>query len=107
MLSRLGAIPNLHILENVPLSRYTRFAIGGPARVLADASTDQALGESLQVIQEGGCPHTVIGGGANLIASEDGYARVVLRYTAPGIEFDGDGLHVDAGRGLQELADAN
>jgi UDP-N-acetylmuramate dehydrogenase len=106
MLSRLGAIPNLHILENVPLSRYTRFAIGGPARVLADASTDQALVESLQVIQEGGCPHTVIGGGTNLIASDDGYPGVVLRYTAPGIEFDGDVVHVEAGAVLQELVDA-
>jgi len=33
----------LIILENAPLARYTRFAVGGPAKILADASTETAL----------------------------------------------------------------
>ena len=65
MLARLAAIPNLQCLENVPLSRYTRFAIGGPARLLADASTESALIAALAT----GCPHALIGGGSNLIAA--------------------------------------
>src|SRR5712692_7284582 len=111
MLRRLPAIPNLHISENVPLAAYTRFEIGGPARVLADASTEQALAEALDVIREHRWPQTVIGGGTNLVVSDEGFPGVALRYTAGAIEIDGNPsrnclVRVEAGAVLQELVDA-
>jgi UDP-N-acetylmuramate dehydrogenase len=105
MLSRLAAIPNLQVFENTPLSRYTRFEIGGPARVLADASTEAALVETLQVIRESGQRHTVVGGGTNLIVDDDGFPGVVLRYTAGAIEIEGTMARAEAGAILQELVD--
>ena len=100
MRSRAGLI----IQENVPLARYTRFAVGGPARVLADAATEAALIDALREIRE---PHTVMGGGTNVVAADDGYSGVVLRYTNPSIEFAGDAVHVAAGAVLQDLVDAS
>ena len=35
-LARLAAIPELTVLTGAPLSRYTRFAIGGPADIYAE-----------------------------------------------------------------------
>ena len=35
------------VVENVPLSRYTRFGLGGPARRLVDASTPEDLAAAL------------------------------------------------------------
>jgi UDP-N-acetylmuramate dehydrogenase len=99
MLARLAAIPNLQILENVSLSRYTRFAIGGPARVLADAPTEAAL---IAAAQE---PHALIGGGSNLVADDAGFAGVVLRYTESAIEIDPPVVRVRAGSVLQDLVD--
>ena len=97
----------LTIQENAPLSRYTRFAVGGPARVLVDASTESALIEALREIRESGEAHTVMGGGTNLVAADEGYAGVVLRYTDSSIEFAGDTVRVAAGVVLQDLVDAS
>src|SRR5713101_3566552 len=105
MHSRLSAIPNLHISENVPLARYTRFEIGGPVRVLADASTERALAEAVHVIRELRWRRAVIGGGTNLVVSDEGFPGVALRYTAGAIEIDGSMVRVEAGAALQELVD--
>ena len=108
MLARLAAvlneIPDLECSENVPLSRLTRFAIGGPARILADASSEAALIAALEVV--GGSPHALIGGGSNLVADDRGFPGVVLRYTAKDIGIDGPVVRVAAGAVLQDLVDA-
>jgi UDP-N-acetylmuramate dehydrogenase len=111
MLARLAAIPGLQCSENIPLSRLTRFAIGGPARTLADASSEAALIAALDVVR--GHPHalvTLIGGGTNLIADDSGFPGVVLRYTAKNIEIDGGVVggvvRVAAGAVLQDLVDS-
>jgi UDP-N-acetylmuramate dehydrogenase len=94
----------LTIRENVPLAPYTRFAVGGPARVLADASTEAALTEALREVRE---PYTVMGGGTNMVAADEGYPGVVLRYTNSSIEFAGDTVQVAGGAVLQDLVDAS
>src|SRR5258708_3760736 len=106
MLARLAAIPDLQVTENVPLSGRTRFAIGGPARVLADASTETALIAGLHSIREAGCPWALIGGGTNLIVADAGFEGVVLRYTASRIRIAGADVEADAGAVLQDLVDS-
>jgi len=106
MLSRLAAIPGLAILENAPLRRYTRFAIGGPARILADASTEAALAGAIQLIKETGELHAVIGGGSNLVVADAGFPGVVLRYTSASMEIGANAVTVAAGAALQDLVDA-
>src|ERR1700676_3085812 len=96
----------LSIVENPPLSLYTRFEVGGPARILADAGTERALIEILRAIRENGEPYTVMGGGTNLVVSDQGYDGVVLRYTHPALEFEGKTVRVAAGTVLQDLVDA-
>jgi UDP-N-acetylmuramate dehydrogenase len=105
MLSRLAAIPNLQVLEGAPLSRYTRFEIGGPARILASAADEPAMIEAMRVVQAAAVPHAVIGGGTNLIVDDAGYPGVVLRYTASTIEIEGCRVRVQAGAMLQDLVD--
>ena len=108
MLARLAAIDGLHCTENIPLSGVTRFAIGGPARILADASSEAALIAALDVVRS--TPHALIGGGSNLVADDRGFPGVVLRYTAKKIEIDGGvvggAVRVAAGAVLQDLVDA-
>jgi UDP-N-acetylmuramate dehydrogenase len=48
----------------------------------------------------------VIGGGTNLIVSDDGFAGVVLRYTSCALEIDGTSVRVAAGAVLQQLVDS-
>jgi UDP-N-acetylmuramate dehydrogenase len=106
MLFRLLAIPNLNFYVNASLAGHTRFEIGGPARLLADASTETALIETLRAIEESGWRHTVIGGGTNLIVDDAGFYGAVVRYTAHAIEIDGATVRVEAGVVLQDLVDA-
>ena len=106
MVSRLAAIPGLAILENAPLDRYTRFAVGGPARILADASTERALAEAIGIIQETGEPHAVIGGGTNLVAPDGGFPGIVLRYTNAALDIGPGAVTVAAGAMLQDLVDS-
>jgi UDP-N-acetylmuramate dehydrogenase len=97
----------LSILENVPLARYTRFEVGGPARILADAANEAALREVLAAIEESGEQYAIIGGGTNLVAGDQGYPGVVVRYTNAALEFAGDTVQVAAGAVLQDLVDAS
>jgi len=97
----------LSILENVPLAGYTRFEVGGPARILADAANEEALIEVLAAIEECGEQYAVIGGGTNLVAGDRGYPGVVVRYTNAAVEFAGDTVTVAAGAVLQDLVDAS
>jgi UDP-N-acetylmuramate dehydrogenase len=106
MRSRLGAIPGLEVLESASLGEYTRFGIGGPARFLADASSEAGLERSIQAIREYGEQLAVMGGGTNLIVSDDGFAGVVLRYANRALEIDGTTVRVAAGAVLQELVDS-
>ncbi len=99
-------LPHLTVLEDAPLARYTRFAVGGPARILADAATEMALTEALRAIEESGESRTIMGGGTNLVASDRGFPGIVLRYANAALTFSGDTVHVASGVVLQDLVDA-
>jgi UDP-N-acetylmuramate dehydrogenase len=105
MLFRLLAIPNLHFYVGASLAEHTRFEVGGQARILLDAGDENALMEVSRAIVESGWPRVVIGGGSNLIVSDDGFPGAVLRYRESGIEFDGSTVRVGAGAVLQKLVD--
>ena len=48
MRSHLAAIPNLTVLPGAPLSRYTRFGIGGPADLYAETEDAGAFTAALE-----------------------------------------------------------
>ncbi len=104
-LERLGAIPNLMLLVNVPLSAHTRFRIGGPAAVLCDAPDTGAFTESLKTVQQLCLPRIVIGGGTNLIVSDHGFDGAVLRYTGSRVARNGMTLRIESGAILQDVVD--
>ena len=98
----LASISGVECTENVPLSTLTRFGIGGPAHIVADASTEHALIVAASIHDK----FALIGGGSNLVADDAGFPGVVLRYTANRIEIDGPLVRVAAGAVLQDLVDA-
>jgi len=105
--SRLAAIADAQVLQDVPLSGYTRFGIGGPASLLLDTSTETAFVEALRVMSETPDARVVIGGGTNLVVADAGFDGVVLRYTGDKIERDGITMHAQAGAILQSVVDAS
>ncbi len=88
------------------LARYTRFGIGGPADALAETDDPDAFIAALTIARASGDPYVVIGGGSNLIAADEGFRGVVLRYSAHSVAIDGDCVVADGGAVLQDLVDA-
>ncbi len=99
----LDGIEGLRLTGRAPLSEYTRFGIGGPADLLAETSDATAFTSALQVLRGGAVPYVVLGGGTNLVVSDDGFRGVVLRYTADGIRHEGPRVCCGAGAALMDL----
>ncbi len=104
-IDQLANIPNVAVTECAALSRYTRFGIGGPAAVLAEAGSEEAFAAALQLVQSSGAPYGVIGSGTNLIVSDSGFDGIILRLTAHAIGREGPLIHAQAGAELQALVD--
>ncbi|MEO8661861.1 MAG: UDP-N-acetylmuramate dehydrogenase [Bryobacteraceae bacterium] len=102
---RLSAIPLLRIARNCRLSTHTRFGIGGPAGLFVETPSEDAFIGALNAVRESKVPEVVIGGGTNLIVSDDGFRGAVLRYTATTMDSDGGNVHCAAGADLQTLVD--
>src|SRR5437588_11832573 len=104
-LSRLAAVPSLQVSTCVPLSRYTRFGIGGPADIYAETSDVEAFIAAMAIARESGLDFVVIGGGTNLIVADAGFRGVVLRFVAERLMAAGERVVSDAGAVLQDLVD--
>jgi UDP-N-acetylmuramate dehydrogenase len=72
--------------EQVPLAPYTTFRIGGPARWFAEAHSEDAILEAVHFAGERQLPLFVLGGGSNLLVSDEGFSGVVLHIASKGIE---------------------
>jgi len=88
-----------------PLARHTRFGIGGPAEVFAEADRAAAFVRALELARSSGWPHLVIGGGTNLVVSDEGFPGLVLRFAGKRLEADGATVTAQAGAVLQDLVD--
>jgi UDP-N-acetylmuramate dehydrogenase len=103
--ARLAEIPNLTVSTGTPLSRYTRFGIGGPADLYAETGSAEAFIAALAAARASGIETMVIGGGTNLIVSDSGFRGIVLRYRADRLMAANHRVHADAGVELQALVD--
>jgi UDP-N-acetylmuramate dehydrogenase len=103
--TRLAGIPNLTVSRETPLSRYTRFGIGGPADLYAETDSVEVFIQAMTVARESGLPTMVIGGGTNLIVSDAGFRGIVLRYRANGLVAANGRVVAQAGAVLQDLVD--
>jgi UDP-N-acetylmuramate dehydrogenase len=105
MRAHLAAIPNLTVSVDVPLASHTRFGVGGPADLYAETGAEGSFLEALRTGEASGCPTVVIGGGTNLIVSDQGYRGLVLRYRGDALQAEGNRVTAGAGAELQRLVD--
>lgn len=87
----------MQFLESVSLASYTTFGIGGPARWFAEATSEEDVTAAFAFAGKRGFAVFVLGGGSNLLVSDQGFAGLVLRVGLRGIRQDGDVFHVAAG----------
>ncbi|HTW47621.1 MAG TPA: UDP-N-acetylmuramate dehydrogenase [Acidobacteriaceae bacterium] len=87
----------MQLEEQVPLAPWTTLGIGGPARWFAHVADESALAEGVRLARDRGLPLFVLGGGSNLLVSDEGFPGVVLHIAMQGIEQAGDVFHAAAG----------
>ncbi|SNS30547.1 UDP-N-acetylmuramate dehydrogenase [Actinomadura meyerae] len=72
--------------EDVNLAGYTTLRLGGPARRFVEATTEDEVIAAVREADDAGEPLLVLGGGSNLVVSDDGFAGTVLHVGTRGTE---------------------
>ncbi len=83
--------------ENEPLAKYVNFRIGGPARWLVEAKTEEELMTAVQRTKDAGAAYFVLGGGSNTLPSDQGFDGLVIKVALRSFEIDGTTVRADAG----------
>ncbi|GAB3137076.1 UDP-N-acetylmuramate dehydrogenase [Microbispora hainanensis] len=73
-------------LAGVPLAPYTTLRTGGPARAFTQARTQDELIAIVAEADRAREPVLVLGGGSNLVVSDDGFDGLVVRVATLGVE---------------------
>jgi UDP-N-acetylmuramate dehydrogenase len=66
------------ILENIPLAPYTTLGVGGPARWFVETGDESHMLAAVRFARSHGVPCFVLGGGSNLLVSDEGFHGVVI-----------------------------
>ncbi|WP_131735742.1 UDP-N-acetylmuramate dehydrogenase [Actinomadura roseirufa] len=75
--------------EEVNLAGYTTLRLGGPARRFVEATTEAELVAAVREADDRGEPVLVLGGGSNLVVSDDGFPGTVVHAGTRGAERTG------------------
>ena len=94
---RLRAVIGDDLLTHEPLRHHTTFRVGGPADWFVAAKTPEQLAASLRVAHDTNVPVFLLGGGSNLLVSDDGFRGLVVKNACDAVNFDGTAAHVECG----------
>lgn len=91
------------IKTNVPLAPFTTFRIGGNAKFFVLVDDKDELKEALAFAAKNQVPYFILGGGSNLLISDNGFAGLVIKMNYQDIAIEGDILTSGAGAKLSEI----
>lgn len=93
--------PKPRFQENVPLAPLTTLQVGGPARYFLAVENEDQLVEALTAAGDEGIEVFILGGGSNILISDNGFDGLVLQIAMKGIVADetGDVFFVTAAAG--------
>lgn len=87
----------MNIQENVILAPYTTFKIGGPADFFVEAKEIEELQEALKWAKENNHAVKVLGGGSNMLISDNGLKGLAIKLSLNTLDFDGNKVVVGPG----------
>lgn len=97
-------------LTGTRLADLTTARVGGPARTLVEASTEQEIVEAVRAADAAGDPLLILSGGSNLLIGDDGFDGTVVHITSTGFTVNDDDatcggvmVRVQAGQDWDEL----
>ncbi|MEU4834751.1 UDP-N-acetylmuramate dehydrogenase [Streptosporangium sp. NPDC023615] len=106
--ARTGPVTRDAAAERVPgepLAPYTTLGLGGPARTFVRAGSAEEIVELVAAADRAGEPVLVLGGGSNLVVSDEGFDGLVVRVDSRGVRDEGDLLTAQAGEDWDALVE--
>lgn len=86
-------------------SELTTLNIGGPIKEFYKTETEQELVNYIEMAMEKKLPYLVIGGGSNLLVSDEGFEGIVIQNATKDKHLLGNNLVVKSGEVLQTVVD--
>jgi UDP-N-acetylmuramate dehydrogenase len=83
---------NLDIKKDVPLAELTSLGVGGPARYLVEAKSEDEIRAALSFAESERIPVFTLGGGTNVLVADSGFPGLVLRMALLGVQREGSGI---------------
>lgn len=95
------------VLFDEPMKNHTTFKIGGPCDVLVMPNTIEQILNVLTLVKENNLAYMIIGNGSNLLVSDEGIRKVIVKLhkNFSKITLDGNKITSQAGATLKEIAD--
>src|SRR3990167_1773515 len=100
---QLKKISGLSVSQNEPLKDHTTFQIGGPASLYLEVREPQALPEVLKILRTEKINYLILGGGSNLLVSDQGFKGAVIKKFPRPLSISGTAVTVDASYSLAGL----
>ncbi|HLA95519.1 MAG TPA: UDP-N-acetylmuramate dehydrogenase [Pyrinomonadaceae bacterium] len=88
---------NLNIQKEVLLAPFTTLGVGGPAKFYAAATSEKEIEDAVKYAADNSLELFVLGGGSNIVISDQGFDGLVLQVDLRGVKFSGDQVTVAAG----------
>lgn len=87
------------IQQNIDLAPYTTFKIGGPAKYFLAAKSKEQVIAAVQTARKAREKWFILGGGSDILISDDGFDGLVIKAEMRGIDFDEEKatVRIDAG----------
>ena len=79
----------MKILQDVQLGKYTTFKIGGLAHFFCVVTNVEELKEAVSFAKEKNLPFFILGGGSNILISDEGFAGLVIKMEIAGKMING------------------
>ncbi len=90
----------LNIQENIILALYTSFKIGGPARYFVETKSATDICEALEFAAEKKLNYFILGGGSNILVSDQGFDGLVIKVKSGNINVNKEKLFIEVEAGL-------
>lgn len=91
--------------KDILFSSLTTLGIGGPITYFLEVKDTDQLSQAITTAKAEQIPYLIIGGGSNLLVSDEGFDGLVIKMSIQGIEKKDDKLIVQSGTKLEELVD--
>ncbi len=93
----------INIQENISLSKFTTFRIGGPAQFFTEANSETEAIEALNYAKDNNLPFFILGGGSNILVSDAGFRGLVIKMKLDNFSFNDNIIAAESGVSTAKL----